>query len=698
MTTFVFTSPEGKDYEVEGPEGATEAQAFEVLQQQLGAAPAAPESEDPAAIKAEQDRISESMSDPLGGLGGDEDASEGAGISLGDAVTSAPFLAGIGQRFMSAKRGIAQLFATQEEAENYARIAAEEAAALKAHHARNPADAAAFSLGTATEAIGEGATLARYIPSPAKIGLGGSGAAKAAGRIGYGAAVGGTVAATHVTEPGESKAGQMAVGAAFGGLSSGLVEAFSAAARPVAGLFTTKKEAAASGGMLKENPAYERGLAVEEATGVKLTPGQVTGSPALSEMRPPKGFAETQAKQTLRNFVKLRDEIAVDAKPPVHLAQKFGDATDDIYRGLVETRKKVGDFRYEKFRGSVKEVYADKFIKKMDEIAADAVPGTDSGKISLLRDKLAKQVEESGGTLSTKQLLGWKERIDDLMAGKSDIFKDLSKSNQRRLGGQLMDSLYASLSDTADALALQGKTSPASLLKQAVADYKKFSAPIRELEESALGAIFRARGPDGKSIKITPEGAARKLMTLEPTQVRAMYNVLDRYNPNLIQQYRATKLYEAMKSSVATTPDTAERLASQTKFDPKAAIKKLNSKNELRAVFEQDPALMRRVNNGMALLDRVSDRMQSGAGGKQGVTSRAAEVTANAVSGSPIFIARTGAKILGPVGLWKLTSTKEGIRALHTLATAPLKSTQFAAAAESLVMNLDDNGPGVMGE
>lgn len=36
MPVFTFTSPEGKEYEVEGPEGATESQAFEILQTQLG--------------------------------------------------------------------------------------------------------------------------------------------------------------------------------------------------------------------------------------------------------------------------------------------------------------------------------------------------------------------------------------------------------------------------------------------------------------------------------------------------------------------------------------------------------------------------------------------------------------------------------------------------------------------------------------
>lgn len=41
MPTFKFTSPDGKSYTVNGPEGATEQQAFQMLQSQMAAAPAA---------------------------------------------------------------------------------------------------------------------------------------------------------------------------------------------------------------------------------------------------------------------------------------------------------------------------------------------------------------------------------------------------------------------------------------------------------------------------------------------------------------------------------------------------------------------------------------------------------------------------------------------------------------------------------
>ena len=52
MTSFTFTAPDGKSYDVDGPEGATQEQAFAVLQQRLGGqaqpqpAPAAPQQPD----------------------------------------------------------------------------------------------------------------------------------------------------------------------------------------------------------------------------------------------------------------------------------------------------------------------------------------------------------------------------------------------------------------------------------------------------------------------------------------------------------------------------------------------------------------------------------------------------------------------------------------------------------------------------
>ena len=51
MPTFDFTSPDGKKYSVDGPDGATKEQAFQILQQHLGGAEKAPSNDDVSTIK-----------------------------------------------------------------------------------------------------------------------------------------------------------------------------------------------------------------------------------------------------------------------------------------------------------------------------------------------------------------------------------------------------------------------------------------------------------------------------------------------------------------------------------------------------------------------------------------------------------------------------------------------------------------------
>jgi hypothetical protein len=60
MPTFTFTGPDGKNYSVEGPEGATPEQAFQVLQTQIAAAPKEPaKAEAPKPDKYQQAAIDE---------------------------------------------------------------------------------------------------------------------------------------------------------------------------------------------------------------------------------------------------------------------------------------------------------------------------------------------------------------------------------------------------------------------------------------------------------------------------------------------------------------------------------------------------------------------------------------------------------------------------------------------------------------
>lgn len=86
MPSFTFTSPEGQSYTVDGPEGATEEQAWGVLQQQLGAA-AKPAALPTAARKPEQVGFLEGAASSLAkGITSFGDIASGYGLA-GKAIT-----------------------------------------------------------------------------------------------------------------------------------------------------------------------------------------------------------------------------------------------------------------------------------------------------------------------------------------------------------------------------------------------------------------------------------------------------------------------------------------------------------------------------------------------------------------------------------------------------------------------------------
>lgn len=82
MKTFVLTSPEGKEYEITGPDNATEAQAFQILQAQISSSETKPEQKPD--VRAQQQEIVDRMSGIPEILG--QDVPDGTGETLGQFV------------------------------------------------------------------------------------------------------------------------------------------------------------------------------------------------------------------------------------------------------------------------------------------------------------------------------------------------------------------------------------------------------------------------------------------------------------------------------------------------------------------------------------------------------------------------------------------------------------------------------------
>lgn len=107
MPTFIFTSPDGQEYHVDGPDGATQEQAWEQLQKQLGTTtkkPAIPgqENEETRVQKLKQERAEKAKANPYANFNealfgaGETTLNVGSGLFAG---VQAPIAAGVKRAF-----------------------------------------------------------------------------------------------------------------------------------------------------------------------------------------------------------------------------------------------------------------------------------------------------------------------------------------------------------------------------------------------------------------------------------------------------------------------------------------------------------------------------------------------------------------------------------------------------------------------
>lgn len=232
MPVYKFTAPDGKTYRVNAPEGASEQEAFGVLQQQLAAGsqpptPAPP----PTPAGAAPGAAPGGVPDPAGmGVPPPTDAPPAPAPAAGgppELLARVPprvkydptegmtdmqkFLAGAGQSFVSTGRGIRQLWnlGTGDTEELQRLLKEEEEARVR--------DDPLLSTGAGRTGQITGHITQALVPVGA-----GAKAATTAGKIGLNAALGAGLAGLAPTVEGESRAENMAWGGGLGAALPGL--------------------------------------------------------------------------------------------------------------------------------------------------------------------------------------------------------------------------------------------------------------------------------------------------------------------------------------------------------------------------------------------------------------------------------------------------------------------------------------------
>lgn len=306
MPTFEFTSPEGKKYVVEGPEGSTQEQAFSQLQQQLQQAPTPPSSPSPTNLSYAQAGGPAAMA-PTGPQGPTMGESLERGLlDLGQGGKHTMYWA-------LEKAGMLP----QGTAERYAKSVTEgqDAYAEKRRGITSPDYLRTLANVGPLFAFPQG-RLARGLESLAgRAGIG-PGAARVMGEIGAGEAGGALAAGTTLPDQSDKKGAQLITGTVLGGALPGL------------GMLGRK----AFGNTQTESQRLMAEQARSATPPIPLTPKEEYGSPITPRLEA--ALNMTLGGSAAFKAFEQRQQQALTANVAAQLRQRTNEFTPEIRQNI----------------------------------------------------------------------------------------------------------------------------------------------------------------------------------------------------------------------------------------------------------------------------------------------------------------------------------------------------------------------------
>jgi hypothetical protein len=568
MPKFTFTSPEGKTYDVEGPDGATKEQAFAILQQRLGtpasgAAPAASGGAPAPAAKPPASQPPQSMTGFVTG-----NLAKGVSDTVGSVAGKAQDLVDLPARAFNK----ALDFVTGGKGKPPVKLPS---TADRLPVGSDALEAAMKKVGVIgpsaeprTTAQRYGAAALQALPAAALPGAGEGLVGRVLPQLG--GALGGQAGQDLGGTPGRL------AGTLLGGLGGGL-----ATARP---------------GQISKPPQSE-GARASQSSGIPLTLGQETGSSSLQflenrlrELFPSKGTANAdEARQVaagVRRVNELADQLSThNIADPEAIGNRLRSAYSDAVGKIATARDTQAASDYGKVRALAGTKPVIKYQNVTDELRKiigenENVPAGDAKKIASQARTLLDQLTETPAAAPTSPIVlpsGQPARIaappvpgaktaavSDAMKTRSawgkaarrtgNIFSDIDPNANQMLARRLFNAVNKDF----DA-ASTDNTPIAKALKDANHNYAKASKSIEYIEQSALGKLLGKDVTDAAFTGETfstkaPEAIAKRYLSMEPSQAAQVTSILREHAPQVLQDAKSYVLRNGLEQAANTAP------------------------------------------------------------------------------------------------------------------------------------------------
>ena len=277
----------------------------------------------------------------------------------------------------------------------------------------------------------------------------------------------------------------------------------------------------------------------------------------------------------------------VKKSTPIGVFTKAGRSPDDMVRALREegflfsaSLDGVPDF-FEKLGSDLS--------KRTRTVAAHNVATSEARAAwdeSAARAAGAVMPERTSGGISPfigiDQAMSLRRDFSKAAKGTGIIFKDLHPSENRRYAIQLFDAIEKDF----DAAANNANGPVGDALKIANANYKRAMESINYIQTSALGKLLGKDVVDSlySGNTVSTEGLeklTKSVLRMEPSELTQVRNILGQHAPDVLQDWKAWTLAEAMRKGEALSPSMGSRI----RFDPAKAAGGLMRPDQRAALF-----------------------------------------------------------------------------------------------------------------
>lgn len=532
-----------------------------------------------------------------------------------------------------------------------------------------------------------------------------------------GAAGGGVVAGSEPVTSGnfvEQKGKQVAAGATIGAVVPAVLRGGMSAGERLYGPNAMAQVANWTNTGANKKPFAKEGEELAERTGVRMTPGQVSGGKtqtALENMSRQSIFSADRAFEadqkvagdTIRYLDRIMDNVTKNPASEASIGTQIQAATRGAVVKIAEKRESQAAADYgalDKALGGRKFVQPDNAMAEADAIIRDYqnVAGPEAARIVKQAEAIKAQFGKNGG-LSFTEAQRSRTYYGRGARGAANVFDEVNPDINRRIATRLFKAFDADIEASASRAGSNnlgpgivpngyfkgqlggGNQGIVDAIRNANANYRRYSQLIEATESHPIARLFgdHVKLDDVLEFdKIPPETVITRLGQMKPTELGMVRNFMEKQAPEAWQQYKRLMIEKAVDAA-RTLPTSAG--ANTVPFNASQFVRTLGGDKpdkikQLQAVFGASE--MRELDDAFRVARRLGDNFGRNNSGT-GPYNEAMSFFESLKSRSVQAIASTGGEAMGLRKIANVMLHAEGRRALIQLSKLPPTSRQAAS-------------------